>query len=228
MIALAACGGSDSPGYDGPISAFCMAARPQASGDGTYYDADGTGNCSFDAIAERLHGRRDERARLRARRGAARASRSPARRARSPCASSISARAARTAISISARRRSTKIAPLSAGRVPITWHEVACNVTGPIDYHFKDGSNPYWTAIQIRNHRYPIAKLEAMTPSGAYKTIGRLDYNYFVDDRGLGPGRTRCASPTRAATSSRTRTSRSVMPWSGKGQRSSRPARSAP
>ena len=67
------------------------------------------------------------------------------------------------------------------------WHEVACNVSGPIAYHFKDGANAYWTAIQIRNHRWPIAKVEAMVGS-AYQPIDRLDYNYFVDTSGLGAG----------------------------------------
>ena len=53
------------------------------------------------------------------------------------------------------------LSPLAAGRIKITWHEVACNVNGPLSYHFKDGANAYWTAIQIRNHRYPIASVEA-------------------------------------------------------------------
>jgi expansin (peptidoglycan-binding protein) len=81
-----------------------------------------------------------------------------------------------------------KISPLSAGRVPITWREVACDVQGPISYQFKDGSNAFWTAIQIRNHRYPIAKLEALNAGGTYDAIARVDYNYFVDPSGLGAG----------------------------------------
>ena len=80
------------------------------------------------------------------------------------------------------------IAPLSAGRVPITWHEVACDVTGPIAYHFKDGANAYWTAIQIRNHRYPIAKLEAMV-SGAHGSDARARRLQLLRrGAGLGPG----------------------------------------
>jgi expansin (peptidoglycan-binding protein) len=39
----------------------------------------------------------------------------------------------------------------------------------------------------VRNHRYPIAKLEAMQ-AGAYVEIPRVDYNYFVEPAGLGPG----------------------------------------
>jgi expansin (peptidoglycan-binding protein) len=81
-----------------------------------------------------------------------------------------------------------KIAPLSAGRVKITWEPTPCDVAGPISYHFKDGSNAYWTAIQIRNHRYGIATLEAGDAAGTYTPINRVDYNYFVSTKGLGPG----------------------------------------
>jgi expansin (peptidoglycan-binding protein) len=79
------------------------------------------------------------------------------------------------------------LSPLAAGRIPITWHEVPCEVSGPISYHFKDGANAFWTAIQIRNHRYPIAKLEADV-DGTYVSVPRVDYNYFVQESGLGAG----------------------------------------
>src|SRR5262249_33659636 len=52
------------------------------------------------------------------------------------------------------------IANLPDGRVPITWSYVACEVSGPILYHFQDGSNEFYTAVQIRNHLNPIAKFE--------------------------------------------------------------------
>jgi expansin (peptidoglycan-binding protein) len=78
------------------------------------------------------------------------------------------------------------IAPLSAGRVPITWREVACDVTGPIAYQFKDGSNAYYAAIQIRNARYPIDTVE-VEQAGTYAPLPRQSYNYFVQS-GLGAG----------------------------------------
>ena len=79
------------------------------------------------------------------------------------------------------------IAPLADGRVKISWTEVRCEVVGPLVYHFKDGSNPWWTAVQIRNHRHRIAKIEAKRDN-AWSSIARVDYNYFVADKGLGPG----------------------------------------
>lgn len=80
------------------------------------------------------------------------------------------------------------IAMRSAGRVPITWTEVPCDVSGPLVYHFKDGSNQWWTALQIRNHLHRIATVEAQEDGGSWRSIPRLDYNYFVADWGLGPG----------------------------------------
>lgn len=80
-----------------------------------------------------------------------------------------------------------KIADRSAGRVTITYQAVACAVTGNLAYHYKDGSNAYWTAIQVRNHRVPVAKLEIMK-AGAYVDVKREDYNYFVDANGAGSG----------------------------------------
>jgi expansin len=80
------------------------------------------------------------------------------------------------------------IADTSLGRVRITWHLRPCPVSGPIVYHFKDGSSQWWTAVQIRNHRYPVMSVEYRTQGGAYKTLGRTNYNYFVEPSGMGAG----------------------------------------
>ncbi|MBK8900355.1 MAG: hypothetical protein IPM53_04165 [Anaerolineaceae bacterium] len=80
------------------------------------------------------------------------------------------------------------IAPLSAGRVPISWQLVSPPLDGPIVYHFKDGSNQWWTAVQIRNHRNPILKLEYLNGSGNFQEVPRVDYNYFVKTDGMGEG----------------------------------------
>ena len=81
-----------------------------------------------------------------------------------------------------------QIADTSLGRVPISWYVTASNVTGPILYHFMEQSSPYWTAVQIRNHRYPIYSIEYQSSSRTWKNIERTDYNYFVVPGGLGVG----------------------------------------
>ncbi|MCW5806951.1 MAG: hypothetical protein KIT31_31620 [Deltaproteobacteria bacterium] len=82
-----------------------------------------------------------------------------------------------------------RIAPLEDGRVPIAWRVVACPVDGNLAYVFKDGTNPSWLGLQVRDHRYPIATVEARAIAGEapYKALVRTDYNYFIGT-GLGPG----------------------------------------
>lgn len=74
-----------------------------------------------------------------------------------------------------------RIAERSAGRVPISWKLVAGEVQGPIQYRYKEGSTRFWVAIQVRNHRVPVAKLEIL-PAGASTWIEatRAEYNYFI------------------------------------------------
>ena len=83
-----------------------------------------------------------------------------------------------------------QIAELSTGRIPITWHYIANPVAGNIKLYFKDGSSQYWTAVQVRDHLYPVASLAyRQTSSGNdYVSVTRESYNYFVKDAGFGTG----------------------------------------
>lgn len=80
------------------------------------------------------------------------------------------------------------IADTSLGKVPITWYVAPSNVSGPIMYHFKSESSQYWTAVQIRNHRYPVSTLEYVAPDGKFTKVNRTNYNYFVQAGGMGKG----------------------------------------
>lgn len=87
------------------------------------------------------------------------------------------------------REAFARIADLPQGRVSITWQVVSPALSGPIAYHFKDGSNQWWTAVQIRNHRNPIAKFEYRTAGGQWVDVPRTSYNYFVQTNpGMGSG----------------------------------------
>ena len=82
-----------------------------------------------------------------------------------------------------------QIAELYLGRVDITWQVVSPELDGPVAYHFKDGSNPWWTAVQVRNHRNPVSKLEYSNDTGQWVNVPRTSYNYFVQtDPGMGVG----------------------------------------
>lgn len=185
-IGLAACGGEQSSDDD-PAPGSCDVEPPEASGEGTYYAADGSGNCSFDASPGDLM---------------VAAMNAPDYQSAALCGACLEVTGPNGSVRVRvvdqcpeckrgdldlSPQAFQRLSPLAAGRIPITWRQVACDVSGPLAYHFKDGANAFWTAIQVRNHRYPIAKLEAMQ-GDAYVSIPRLDYNYFVQASGLGPG----------------------------------------
>jgi expansin (peptidoglycan-binding protein) len=87
------------------------------------------------------------------------------------------------------REAFSRIADLVQGRVSITWQVVSPVLTGPIAYHFKKGSNQWWTAVQLRNHRNPVARLEYLDMNGQWKNVPRTEYNYFVQTKpGMGQG----------------------------------------
>ncbi|WP_224244506.1 expansin EXLX1 family cellulose-binding protein [Hyalangium gracile] len=69
----------------------------------------------------------------------------------------------------------------------VRWRYITCPVQGPLRYRFKEDSSPYWVAIQVRNHRHPIQKLE-WEKDGTWIEVKREAYNYFVEPAGMGPG----------------------------------------
>ena len=80
-----------------------------------------------------------------------------------------------------------KLAELSMGVVEVTWRYAPCDYQGPVQYKFKEGSNQWWTAVQVRDHAHQIATFE-YEKDGAWIPVDRTDYNYFVEDEGMGPG----------------------------------------
>lgn len=200
---VAACGsGSDSPGTGGQAGnagtgnsgnsgagagpgPSCGTAEMH-TGDGTFYGADGSGNCSFDPSGDLMVAAMNHTDYA----GSA------------ACGACVKIEGPSGTVTVRIVDRCpecpqgdidlgaeafAKMADPSLGRVDIQWVYVPCEVSGPIVYHFKEGSNQWWTAVQIRNARYAISKLE-VEKGGSFVEVGRVDYNYFVDDSGMGPG----------------------------------------
>ena len=157
-------------------------------GEGTYYDATGAGNCSFDPSPEDLM--------------VAALNQTDYANA-ALCGAYIEVEGPKGIVTVRIVDRCPEcasgdvdmspeafalIADLVAGRVPIRWRIVSPEMQGPIVYRFKEGSNQWWTAVQIRNHRNPVAKVEYRLSNGEFKAVPRTNYNYFVDASGLGPG----------------------------------------
>ncbi|MCC5474486.1 expansin EXLX1 family cellulose-binding protein [Streptomyces barringtoniae] len=87
------------------------------------------------------------------------------------------------------RQAFAKLAPLEAGRIPITWSLLSPSTSGTISIRYKTGSSPYWCGIQAIGHRNPVARLEVRTANG-WRQLPRTDYNYFVSADGRGCGST--------------------------------------
>lgn len=77
------------------------------------------------------------------------------------------------------------IAAPELGRVPVTWETVASPLSETVSVYVSPGSNDWWAALQVRHHRYGIASLEFLGPSG-YVAAPRTTWDHFVIDGGLG------------------------------------------
>jgi len=178
--------GLDGPGTDGPGTDGGVPLGEEQQGIATYYDfADGSGACMFEPTPGDL-----DVAALNAEQYAQAAYCGACVHVVGPDGS-VTVRlvdlcpecaAGHLDLSPSAFE---KIAPLSAGRVDVGWTLVSCDVSGPVAYHYKDGSNQWWTAVQVRNHRLPIARFE-VDKGGGFTELPRTDYNYFLDEAGFG------------------------------------------
>jgi expansin (peptidoglycan-binding protein) len=166
------------------------------SGEATYYAADGRGSCSFDATPQNLMVAAiddDEYFRFR---GFGQAT---------LCGAFIEVSGPKGKVVVRIVDRCPdagcksghvdmspqafdRIAERIQGRVPITWRLVFPAQTGPIQFRFKEGSNQWWTAVQLRNHRTPIARLEYRNGQGQWVDVARTEYNYFVAPSGMGTG----------------------------------------
>lgn len=82
------------------------------------------------------------------------------------------------------------IAPVEKGRVPVSWKIIPFigAENAPVSFKFKEGSSAFWCGVQVRNHRYPITKLEYLDANGSFVELPRRHYNYFEsNEMGAGP-----------------------------------------
>lgn len=193
MLALVACG-DENAADEGDVSdqdlASSKAGRALSvsprEGVATFYDADGSGNCSYarsknlDVVALAM----------------------PEYAKSAACGTCLLVKGPKGSVSVRvvdscpgcaakgvnldlSASAFAKIADPAKGKIPITYSEVACDVPGKITYYFKSGSSKYWTAIQVLNHALPISKLE-YEKNGSWVSMPRADYNFFIAAKGVG------------------------------------------
>ncbi|WP_188112135.1 expansin EXLX1 family cellulose-binding protein [Aquimarina sp. RZ0] len=71
------------------------------------------------------------------------------------------------------------------GIVPISWKYVPCPLSNnTIKINFKTGSSIYWTAIQFRDIKRGMSKMEYLK-NGSWVNVNRELYNFFIEPTGI-------------------------------------------
>jgi expansin (peptidoglycan-binding protein) len=65
------------------------------------------------------------------------------------------------------------------GRIPLTWRVIEAPITGNFTYRIIPASSKWWLALQIRNHKYPVMKLEYFN-DGEWIDVEKDRCNYFA------------------------------------------------
>ena len=82
-----------------------------------------------------------------------------------------------------------KIAPLSAGLVPVTYRTLADPpLPAPLSVLVKTGSSAYWLALLPINNGNPLATVAVSQGPGGWQELSRTTYGYWLASSGAGPG----------------------------------------
>jgi expansin (peptidoglycan-binding protein) len=181
VLGLAACSST-------PSAEDLVALGEFQEGIATFYDATGAGHCGFDKSPEDMN---------------VAAMNAPQFAGSAVCGSCAEVEGPKGTVVVRivdscpecgpghldlSREAFAQIANMVDGRVQTQWRLVSCPVAGPVRYRVKEGSSQWWTAIQVRNHRLPVTKLE-WQKSGAWVEARReAASNYFTEPNGMGTG----------------------------------------
>ena len=82
-----------------------------------------------------------------------------------------------------------RIAPLSAGLVPVSYHTIADPpLPAPLSMLVKTGSSAYYLALLPINNGNPLASVAVRQDPGGWQELGRTTYGYWLASSGAGPG----------------------------------------
>ncbi|MET7423567.1 expansin EXLX1 family cellulose-binding protein [Dactylosporangium sp. NPDC005555] len=163
------------------------ACAATASGQATYYAADGSGNCSFDQVANPLVvalGNAEYAG------GAACGGYLDVKGPKGTVRVKVTDRCPECAaghLDLS-RQAFAKIGDPVAGIIKVTYSKVTSPpAPGPMTVRVKEGSSRYWLALRLDNTGNPLSAVELQ--SGAtWKALSRTDYNYWIAQNGAGTG----------------------------------------
>ncbi|NLM57538.1 MAG: endoglucanase [Clostridium sp.] len=72
-----------------------------------------------------------------------------------------------------------KIGNMEDGRIDIKWRIVAAPIDKNVSYRIKEGTSPSWIAIQVRDHKYPVLKME-IYQKGEWHNMKKMFWNHFI------------------------------------------------
>ena len=82
-----------------------------------------------------------------------------------------------------------RIAPLSAGEVPVTYHTIVDPpLASPLSVLVKTGSNPYYLALLPIGAGNPVASVQVSSPGRGWQPLTRTSYGYWLAAAGAGAG----------------------------------------
>jgi expansin (peptidoglycan-binding protein) len=82
-----------------------------------------------------------------------------------------------------------RIARLSAGLVPVTYHTIVDPpLPAPLTLRVKEGSSPYWLALLPIGNGNPITSVRVSSASRGGQDLARASYNYWLAPSGMGAG----------------------------------------
>ena len=82
-----------------------------------------------------------------------------------------------------------RIAQLSAGLVPVTYHTIIDPpLPAPLSLRVKEGSSPYWLALLPIGSGNPITSVRVSSASHGGQDLARASYNYWLAPSGMGMG----------------------------------------
>jgi expansin (peptidoglycan-binding protein) len=83
----------------------------------------------------------------------------------------------------------TRIADPVQGLVNVTYRAVVNPpLPAPLSFRIKEGASQYWFALLVIDHGNPLAKVEARSGGGAFRSLTHTDFNYWLAESGLGAG----------------------------------------
>lgn len=168
-------------------SGAACAAVAATSGEATYYAADGSGNCSFDKVAEPL----------------VVALSNAEYRAGAACGGYLDVKGPKGSVRVKvtdrcpecaaghidlSRQAFARIGDIGAGVIKVSYSQATSPpAPGPITVRVKEGSSRYWLALRFDNTGNPLAAAELQS-AGAWRALTHTDYNYWLAPNGAGPG----------------------------------------